>query len=514
MDSAPAYGVLKWPPGKECRVREGQKTFAIYGGIAALKIALTLYSARGFGLFIDELYLLACADHLAFGYVDNPPFATFMICITRAVAGDGLVALRVPCAIAGAVAIALVGRTTKRLGGGLWAQTIAMLVLLLSTFWLLYGGQACVHAYEHLAWSLEAYLLVRLLQEERPRWWLWIGVVAGLGLQDRVTFLIFGAALVVGLALTRERRWFRTGHLWAGGAIALLILVPNLLWQAAHGFPSLEYSQSVRTNDFAVNALVWIHPLYTPLWIAGLIYAFRAQALARYRLLPVVFAAAYLLFLVLGGKAYYLAPAYVCIAPALGLMLARLSHRWWSAGLVGGYLVLAGLAFLIVAVPLIPLEYYVPSEGKFKKPNHIYFTPVPDTLQGRTGWEDFAAFVASNYHALNAADRAECALVVETYGEAAALHVFGPARQLPEVYSPHNSFYYWGPPPQTSMYLFYYGEYAEADLRTHFDSVRVLDTFEHPYPYTLMGGGLRKLYLCKGPKFSWQEWWPTLRRFH
>lgn len=495
-------------------MRDSLKGFATYGVIAALKIALTLYSARGFGLFIDELYLLACADHLAFGYVDNPPFATFMIWLTRRVAGDNLVALRVPCAVAGAVAIVLVGRSTKRLGGGLWAQTLAMLLLLFSTFWLLYGGQACVHAYEHLAWSLEAYLLVRLLQEERPKWWLWIGVVAGFGLQDRTTFLIFGAALVLGLVLTRERRWFRAGQLWAGGVIALLILSPNLAWQAAHGFPSLEYGRNVRTNEFLVNALVWMQPLYTPLWLAGLVYAFRAQALARYRLLPLLFVLAYLLFLVLGGKAYYLAPAYVCLAPAVGLMLARMSHRWWSAGLVGSYTLLAGLAFLIVAVPLIPLEYYVPSAGKFRKPNHIYFVPMPDTLQGRSGWEDFAGFVAANYHALSAVDRADCALVVETYGEAAALHVYGPARQLPEVYSPHNSFYYWGPPPQASTYLFYYGEYAEAELRAHFDSVRVLDKFDHPYPYTLMGGGLRRLYLCKGPLFTWDTWWPALRRFH
>src|SRR5512139_1086986 len=92
---------------------------------AAAIVAFHVATAPGYGIFRDELYYLACADHLAWGYVDHPPLSIVVLAIVRALLGDSLHAIRlVPALAAGGTAI-LAASTARALGGAAFAQRLA-----------------------------------------------------------------------------------------------------------------------------------------------------------------------------------------------------------------------------------------------------------------------------------------------------------------------------------------------------------------------------------------------------
>src|SRR5512141_2838125 len=75
---------------------------AIVSALAAAKLALHLASAGLYGFFIDELYFLACGEHLAWGYPDFPPLTAFQAWLTRHLFGDSPFSIRLFPALAGA----------------------------------------------------------------------------------------------------------------------------------------------------------------------------------------------------------------------------------------------------------------------------------------------------------------------------------------------------------------------------------------------------------------------------
>src|SRR5580698_2726728 len=206
---------------------------------------LHLYAARNYGYFTDELYYLACSHHLAWGYVDQPPLIALVTWITRQLLGESLVALRLVPAIASAVEIALTGLIARELGGGRFAQLLACGAALIAPGILISDSLLTMNAFEPLFWLACAYLFIRIVRSGDQRLWLWIGVLAGFGLENKYSMLIFGAGIVVGMVLTPQRRLFLSPWPWIGGAIAFLIFLPNLLWNFEHHFPFLELHANI-----------------------------------------------------------------------------------------------------------------------------------------------------------------------------------------------------------------------------------------------------------------------------
>src|SRR5258707_7220088 len=93
--------------------------------LAGAKLLLHLVTAEQYGYFRDELYYLACSEHLDWGYVDQPPLIALVAWFARHAFGEGLIALRFLPALAGAATVWLTGRLAREMGGGRWAQAIA-----------------------------------------------------------------------------------------------------------------------------------------------------------------------------------------------------------------------------------------------------------------------------------------------------------------------------------------------------------------------------------------------------
>ena len=249
------------------------------GCIAAAKFGLHLYSGRHYGYFVDELYYIACSDHLDWGYVDQPPLIALLTKFVRLVLGDSLPAIRLLPALAGVGTVLLTGLLARELGGGRFAQGMAALATLVAPGFLATDNLLSMNAFEPLFWGGPAYMLIRIIKTGDQKLWLWFGLVAGVGLQNKHSMLIFGFGIVAGLLLTPERRFFRTPWIWIGAAFALMVFLPNLLWNIHHHFPFLGLQENIRRagrnvplppSTFFMQLRLTMLPLTLPIGLAGL----------------------------------------------------------------------------------------------------------------------------------------------------------------------------------------------------------------------------------------------------
>ncbi len=289
-------------------------------------VAILIYMALGtvvvhmltgsrYGFQRDELATLDDARHLAWGYVAYPPVTPFFGRLSLLMFGTSLAGFRFFAALAEAVALLLTGLMARELGGHRGAQFVAAAAAI--PFCL--GGGALMQyvSFDYLCWVLTAYFVLRLLKSDDPRWWIAIGSAIGLGMLSKYTMGIFVLGLTAGVLLTDARRHLASKWLWLGIAAAALIFLPNLIWQAQHGFVSLDFLRHIHERDVRIGRARYFLPeqleltlLAFPLWLAGLYFYFFAPAGRRFRTLGWMYIVPLLLFVIAKGRAYYLAAAY------------------------------------------------------------------------------------------------------------------------------------------------------------------------------------------------------------
>jgi 4-amino-4-deoxy-L-arabinose transferase-like glycosyltransferase len=342
--------------------------------IAASKLLLHLWTSRSYGYFVDELYYLACANHMSWGYVDQPPLIAFIARYERAVLGDSLPAIRLLPVVAGVAKVLLTGLIARELGGRRMAQTIAALCIFAAPGFLAMDNWLSMNAFEPLFWMGCAWLLIRLIKGGRPTLWIWFGLVAGLGLENKYSMLIFGFGLIAGLALTPERRLLRTLWLWAGGALAFLLVAPNLAWNIRYHFPFLELQANIRASGrdvplppwtfFAEETLAML-PLTLPIWMAGLWFFFRHRGGRPFRALGWAWLLTAVVIMALNPRIYYLFPAFSLLFAGGGVMWEEwleglaLARRRWIAWTHAGITVALAAVTAPLVVPLLPVEAYI-----------------------------------------------------------------------------------------------------------------------------------------------------------
>jgi hypothetical protein len=438
----------------------GPGDLAVLAGIAGLRLALHVATAPGYGIFRDELYYLACADRLDFGYVDHPPFSIALLAFWRLLFGDGLFALRFLPGVAGAATVFVTGLVARELGGGRAAQVLAALCAFFAPFFLAVSHFYSMNAFDLLAWAALWWLAARILVRDEPRLWLIFGLVAGLGLENKYSVGFLGFGLVLGLALTAQRKAFRSPWLWAGGALAALLFAPHLAWQVAHGFPSLEFmrnatalkNEPIGPLEFLGGQVVLLHPLLAPIWLFGLYALLFGRGFARVRALGLAYLAVLALMLLTHAKVSYLAPAYPLLfaagAVALDAFFAR--RAWRNAPVVAGVAIsVAGVALVPLTIPVLPPETFIAYSNAIgvsaPKMERGARAELPQVYADMFGWRELADEVARVWNALPEHERARAVIVGRNYGEAGAIGYFGRAHGLPRAISPHNSYWMWGP---------------------------------------------------------------------
>ncbi|MCB8985870.1 MAG: glycosyltransferase family 39 protein [Ardenticatenaceae bacterium] len=469
-----------------------------------------------YGFHRDELDILMNARQLAWGYVAYPPITPFLARIGLTLFGPSLIGLRAFAALGQGIVVILSGLMARDFGGGRWAQVVAAVAVAISPVALTTGTLIQYMSFDYLWWVLLAFCTVRLLRSENPHWWLGIGAAIGLGMMTKYTMLFLVAGLVVGVLITSSRRYLRSPWLWAGTAVALLIFLPNLIWQIQHQFISLDFLSAIHARDLdwgrADNYLpeqiyMTTNPFTLPLWIAGLFFCFFAPAGKRFRPLAWMYVTTFVLLLVSKGRSYYLAPAYPMLLAAGSAWLeswlktlARQKARLLEIG-VGILLVLGAIVAVLIVKPIVPLN-----SGMWD-----ILSQISDLKTEMVGWPDLVQQVADIYHRLPVEEQAHTAVLAGNYGEAGALDLYGPDYDLPPVISGANSLWargYGDPPPETVIVVGFEGTYA-----THlFASCQPQGRVRNQYGVKNEETNFHSmLYVCRQPRRPWPELWADMQ---
>lgn len=493
--------------------------------LAAAKLLFHLLTANRYGIFRDELYYIACSEHLDWGYVDQPPLIALITWAARRMFGDSLLGLRLLPALAGAVLIWLTGKLTREMGGGRFAQVLAALAAFIAPIYLLMHHWMTMNAFEPLIWMGGAWCVLRAIKTEKPHYWLWFGVLAGLGMQTKYSIAFFVFGIFVGLLATSHRQYLRTRWLWIGAALAFLIFLPNLIWLIRHDFPFLELMRNIRMSGrdvvrsplgFIADQAMLLNPILFPLWIGGLLWLLFGREGRRYRVLGVAYLVMLVSFIALKGKNYYLAAAYPMLFAASALALERLTSRRWNWAR-GAYITVVAVAGAIIAptvAPILPVETYIRYQKAlgFEPPRaeNQRTGPLPQYFADEFGWEEMVREVARVYYSLPPSEQAKAVIFANSYGQAGAIDFFGPKLGLPKAISNHQNYWLWGTRGQSADTVIVLGSDGSGD-REHFRVVESVGRVEHLYSRR---DEHYDVFLCGAPTFNLEEAWPKMKKWN
>ena len=497
-------------------------TLAIAAAFVALE--LTLAAVGPYGYFVDEFYYLACARRLAWGYVDHPPLSIGLLAAARWAFGSSTLAIRAPAILAVAAAVVLTAQLARRLGGGPYAQSLASLCTATSSIALVMASFYSMNAFELLFWPGLALSLVVAAGGDPRRGWLAAGVLLGLALENKHTAILPAGALALGVLATPLRSQLRTRWPWSAMAIAALLVLPNVLWQAAHGFPSIEFyrnaqiAKNVPTPVLAgfVNQVLVAGPGACVVWIVGAVWLLRADVAQDVRFLGVAFAALFVTQIASGSSRPDRIGAIYPVVFAAGAVAIEQYTRARRPALRVAAPALACAGALVVAPITLPLlapaaaARVAQASGLFPKIERAGGSPLPQILAARTGWPDLVEAVRASYDALPEDERQDAVVLCRSYGCAGAIELLGAGSGLPRVISPHVSYWTWGPGERWPRVVIAVG-FDDARLDDLFASHGLAAVFR--CPYCMASGAGERIEVARQPRLPIQAAWRALREY-
>ena len=510
-----------WNADDTARSRTDLAVLLIPGLITAIVHVLT---SKGFGYFSDEFYYIACSNRLDFGYVDHPPLSILLLRADRWLFGDSLMSIRLLPAIAMGLTVILTGLLARRLGAGRFGQLLAQVCVMVAPVYLGVGHTFSMNAFDGLFWLGALCLLVLIFDGGSPRLWIVFGLVAGLGLQNKISLLFLGFGLVVGLVLTAQRRQFLCGWIWAGGLVAGLMFLPHVLWQISHGWPTLEFMENARLYKnvrlslpaFCLEQFRQMHPFTFPVWLAGLCLLLFSRAYRKFQALGWCYLAILALFVLAGGKSYYLAPAYTMLFAFGALWFEKKASRTVTRTAVLAVIVAGGIVTLPLAMPVLPVETHIRYAALLgQRPDaggeRHEVGRLSQYFASMFGWENMVGEVARVYQALPVQDREKCGIFCMEYHQAGAVDFLGRKHGLPPASSGHNNYWLWGPHGSWEVGIVITRNPAE--LSRFFDSVSTEGRIHDDTGYVMPSENNLTLCVVRGPKTPIGTLWARVKHF-
>jgi hypothetical protein len=508
---------------------------AVVLAIALAKFLFHVYFNNRYGYFRDEFDYIACARHLAWGYVDQPPLLPFLTRISLAVLGDSLRAVRFIPALASSLLVVQTAYIAREFGGKRFALILSALTILIAPQYLSNGSLLGTNCLEPNLWMGCAYFIILAIKRNDPRYWLWVGVFAGVGLEEKYSIAFFILGIVVGLLLTEQRRVFFDKWIWLGGLAAFLIFLPNLLWNIHYHWPFLELMHNIRAEgrdvvlpagQYFLQQTLLVHPLTAPIWLAGLIAFFVWPPLKPYRVLGWSYLVSYAVLFALHGKNYYLAPIYPMLLAAGAVVIekalcgagaprhARLGRAWLKPVIVI-LLLAAGARLAPIVVPVFSPDRFIAymKTLPFKLPvmEHSHERAVlPQWYADQFGWKEIVAETAIAWDQLTPDERRDCGIFAQDYGQAGAIDFFGPHYGLPASLSGHQTWFLWGPRGYSGKCMIVLDDNRET-LEKLWNNVQYVGT-SAGNPYALEKN--IDVFICRGSKFgTLADLWPRLKKW-
>jgi hypothetical protein len=497
----------------------------IFGlAVTLFHVAINLRGQHlGYGFFRDELYYLICGRHLDWGYVDHPPLVALATRFSELVFGlHSLALFRLLPSLAGGLEVAGVALLARDMGGGRSAQMLAMVGVATCPLVLAIDAFLSMNCFEPLFWIGTVFAVLRATRGGSRWWWMVAGAIAGLGFENKWNIVFFLFSMVPALLLTETRRKLNR---WFGYAVAMvgLMALPNLLWQMAQAWPTLEWLHNTKLQGkniiYSPGMFVWnqifdVGPISAVIWVGGLVWLLVSKRARGVRWVGVLYAIYLPAMIVMHANDYYLAPVYPLLFAAGGVAWSQ----WLGKGMVRR-LAMCGYAAVLVAYSLLgtaivqpvlsPPEYVrlIPQQLKPKEFNAAMRAPVPELIADMTGWQEMANTLASAYLALPKEDRAKAAILTENYGEASAVTVLRP--DVPMAISGHQNYWYWGPRGHTGEVMVVFG-FSREELKKEYGSVTEVARTTNPWGHQSETG---PVFVCRGAKHDLREAWPRMKHW-
>jgi hypothetical protein len=495
--------------------------------IALAKLVLHIYFNNRYGYFRDEFDYLACASHLAWGYVDQPPLLPFLTRISRILLGDSLRAIRFLPALASSATVVLAAVLARRLGGRSFALLLAAVGVVVSPFYLSGGSLLTTNCLEPIFWMGCVYFVILAIQRNDPRYWLGFGLVAGLGMQEKYSIAVLGFAVVIGLLLTEQRRILISKWFWLAGFAAFLVFLPNLIWNIHYDWPFVQLMRNIKAESrdvvlspfqYFAQQILLLHPFTAPVWITGVIAFFVARRFRPYRLLGWAYVVGLTVFIVLKGKNYYLMPIYPVFLAAGAVVIESGIERWRQGWLKPAIIVvlLAGGAVLApLAMPILAVDSFIAYMDrlpiKVPRSEHSHAAAVlPQHYADQFGWQEIVAKTAEAWSRIPPDERHDCGIFAQDYGQAGAIDFFGPRYGLPPALSGHQTYFLWGPRGYSGNCLIVLDDTRQA-LERKFEQVEFVGTSaDNPYALERQ----IPVFICRRPKFgTLPQVWSHLKKW-
>lgn len=494
--------------------------------------ALHAATAWRYGYFRDELYFIACAHHLSWGYVDQPPLVAIAAWLAMPF-GGALVPLRILPALSAALCTVVAVAIARDLGGGRFARVLTAVAAGLMPAYLALGNVLTTSSFEGLSWTLVAWLTIKLIKNTDPkraqRLWLALSLAVAFGLYGKYSMALFVACCLAGVLFTAQRRILATPWFPIAFTATFVLALPNVIWQLQHGFPFIDVLKGdaahrhpfnnglvLESRDLVSNTIAYIgeqllytNPIAVPVWVAGLIGPFAAQRLRDVRFLPIAWVLLTVAAIVLEAKGYYTTGVYASLF-AVGSIIVEKAATWLRSVAVASIAAVAILS-MPMSIPVLPIDGFlgytkaIGLTGRAGAPAHL----IQPLYAEEFGWERLARDVSKTYRILPSGTRALTAIYADTYADAGAIDFFGGKYGLPKAISSQNTYWLWGPRDYDGQTLIAIGASRIDILKRHYEQCELVATSTEPLKWVVEGPS--PIYFCKGAREPFDRIWNDLR---
>jgi hypothetical protein len=472
-----------------------KKTHLLIVVLAIVKFVLPfILQSSVFELHRDEYLYYQQGQHLALGYLENPPLLGWLSGISSLLGGSFFWIKFWPC-IFGSFTVLLTAAIARQLGGGLFAQALAALAIIFSGYMRMHFLFQ-PNFLDVFFWSLAAYFLIAFINNGKDRFLYYLSITLAVGWWGKYSILFFMTSTVLAILLTRYRSMFLRKHFWYAAAVGLLIVIPNLVWQYYHNWPLVHHMKELRDTqlqylqplDFLKEQVLQLFP-FLIVWLAGLIWLLRSDT---YRVIALVYCSVIALLLVSSGKGYYALGAYPMLLAAGGVCIERWGERFHFARYATITVVM--VLSLVSIKLLLPTEapekmaafnerYHLADKGLLRwedLQNH----PLQQDFADMLGWKELTQKTDRFLSSLPESVQKRLVVLCGNYGQAGALQYYGSKALRQKIISTNGSFILWAPKNLSFDHLIFIADAAPAvddPLFSHFESATKIDSVTDPY---------------------------------
>jgi hypothetical protein len=429
---------------------------------ALIKLLTHLYTNAfaGYGIFRDEFYYLASVSRLDMGYPDHPPLSIYILAVSKFLFGDSQFGIRLVPAFTSAFIVFITGLLVRKTGGGRFAIFLACISVIFSPILIGMPGIFSMNVFDHLFWILAAYFIILLIKELKSKYWIYLGIVLGLGLLNKVGVLWLCTGVFFGIIFTPLRSFLKTKYPYITAAIAFVLFLPFIIWNITHDFAHIEFIRNASQMKyggltrigFVTDQFLLHNPFSMFVWLPGLYFFFFNKEGRTFRILGIIYLVSFLILFINGkSKGEYLAAAYPMLFAGGGVIIEKfilIKKQIWIKYALPSFVIIGGVIIMPFALPILPVETFI-SYSKVigigpSTPEGHELSELPQFYADMFGWEEMASTVSKVYQSLPDDEKERTIVFASNYGRAGSLEYYSKKYSLPKVVSPHNSYWFWG----------------------------------------------------------------------